>query len=229
MPKSSTSENIFLKIHPLQRALISLIFSIATFFLLRHNNMSPLVFSVILWDVFALTYLIICWIVLFKRSPTQIRNIATKQDGSTFFVFTIILLSSFASMITVLILIVSKEISQNAQGYDLPVTIASILLSWMMVHTTFAFHYAHLYYDDHEADASKHAQGLEFPSEKKPDYLDFAYFAFVVGMTFQVSDVQITSGKLRRVVLFHGLLSFGLNTFVVAFTINIIAGLQKIN
>ena len=102
-----------------------------------------------------------------------------------------------------------------------------MMLSWIMVHTLFGFHYAHLYYGDDTNDPSSHAEGLEFPKEKKPDYLDFAYFAFVIGMTFQVSDVDITGRSIRRVALLHGLLSFGLNTFVVALTINLIAGLLK--
>lgn len=66
-----------------------------------------------------------------------------------------------------------------------------------------------------------------FPSENIPDYLDFAYFSFVIGMTFQVSDIQITDKKIRRLVLLHGLISFILNTFVVALTVNFIAGLSK--
>lgn len=227
MPKSEIRENIFLKMHPLHRVLISLLFSVLAFFVIRNKNISPLVSSVILWDVFAITFLISCWIVLFIRPTSQIRKIAKKDDGSVAFVFTIILFSSFASMLTILLLIVSKTTSPNDEAFNLAVTVLSILLSWLMVHTTFTFHYAHLYYDDHKNDTSRQAKGLEFPSEDTPNYLDFAYFAFVIGMTFQVSDVQITSGHLRRVVLFHGLLSFALNTFVVAFTINIIAGLQK--
>ena len=226
MPKPAMGDNIFLKMHPLQRVLISLLFSLVIFLRIRNSSISPLVSAIILWDVFSFTYLVSSWIILFNRSPEQIRHVAKKEDGSIVFVFTIILVSSFASMITVLILIVSKKMSQNAEVYSLLVTVASVLLSWLMVHTTFTFHYAHLYYDDQANDASRHAEGLDFPYEKKPNYLDFAYFSFVLGMTFQVSDVQITSGKLRRVALFHGLLSFALNTFVVAFTINIIAGLQ---
>lgn len=227
MPQTKTRENIFLKLHPLHRVLVSLLFSVLAFFVIRHNHISSLVSSVILWDVFAITFLIISWIVLFNRPTSQIRKIAKKDDGSVAFVFTVILFSSFASMITVLLLIVSKKTSPNDEAFNLAVTVMSILLSWLMVHTTFTFHYAHLYYDDHKNDSSRQAKGLEFPSEDAPNYLDFAYFAFVIGMTFQVSDVQITSGHLRKVVLFHGLLSFALNTFVVAFTINIIAGLQK--
>ena len=96
-----------------------------------------------------------------------------------------------------------------------------------MVHTTFTFQYAHLFYSDHKDDPNKHAEGLDFPSDKHPNYVDFAYFSFVLGMTFQVSDVQISAKGIRRIALVHGLLSFGLNTFVVALTINVIAGLQN--
>jgi len=106
--------------------------------------------------------------------------------------------------------------------------VLGILLSWSMVHTTFTFHYAHLYYDDDEDENSDaDAGGLDFPKDKEPDYLDFAYFSFVIGMTFQVSDVQITRRNLRRHVLIHGLISFALNTFVVALTINLIAGFKR--
>jgi uncharacterized membrane protein len=95
-----------------------------------------------------------------------------------------------------------------------------------MVHTTFCFHYAHLYYDDADEDTEIFAGGLDFPNEKTPDYMDFVYFSFGIGMSFQVSDVDITSKTIRRLVLLHGLLAFGLNTFVVALTINLIAGLK---
>jgi uncharacterized membrane protein len=103
----------------------------------------------------------------------------------------------------------------------------AMLFSWAIIHTTFGFHYANRYYDDAEGDPKIHAGGLDFPNEKNPDYLDFAYFSFVIGMTFQVSDVTITSRKIRRLALLHGLISFALNTFVVALTINLIAGLKK--
>jgi uncharacterized membrane protein len=102
-----------------------------------------------------------------------------------------------------------------------------MLLSWIMVHTVFTFHYAHMYYDVPDEGSSKISGGLDFPGEKEPDYIDFAYFSFVIGCTFQVSDVEISSRKIRRMALLHGLLSFGLNTFVVALTINLIAGLKK--
>ena len=98
-----------------------------------------------------------------------------------------------------------------------------MILSWLMVHLVFTFHYAHKYYSIAEVP------GLDFPGKEhdEPDYLDFAYFAFVIGCTFQVSDVAITSRSIRRLALLHGLLSFVLNTFVVALTVNMLAGLNR--
>jgi uncharacterized membrane protein len=81
--------------------------------------------------------------------------------------------------------------------------------------------------DDDDPKSSAEIGGLEFPGkDKEPDYRDFAYFSFVIGMTFQVSDVEVTHKKMRRLVLTHGLISFALNTFVVALMINLIAGLR---
>ena len=96
-----------------------------------------------------------------------------------------------------------------------------------LVNTILTFHYAHLYYDDDKTLKKQHVEVLDFPGDKDPDYIDFAYFSFVVGMTFQVSDVQITDTVMRRLVLAHALISFLLNTFVVALTVNFIAGLSK--
>jgi uncharacterized membrane protein len=124
-------------------------------------------------------------------------------------------------------LILSKDAEGTPRAIYVPVAVISMLFSWIVVHTTFCFHYAHLYYSDHDEDPHVHAGGLDFPNEKKPDFLDFAYFAFVIGMTFQVSDVEITSRELRRLALLHGLLSFGLNTFVLALVVNLIAGLKQ--
>lgn len=227
----STKKNIahfIQQLHPLHRVLISMGLSAITFFCLQNTNLKELVMLVIIWDVYALSYCITSWIVFFARTCTQIRQHAREEDGSRIFVYLVIMLSSFASLFTVLLLISSEDIKVTTPYIYLPAAILGILLSWMMVHITFTFHYAHLFYDDDdEGNSHKHAGGLNFPNENKPDYLDFAYFSFIIGMTFQVSDVEITSKKLRRIVLLHSLLAFGLNTFVVALTINLIAGLKQ--
>ncbi|MDB5277084.1 MAG: hypothetical protein JWR61_2039 [Ferruginibacter sp.] len=220
------SENIFLSMRPVHRTVISLLFAAMTFLITRKSNLNAMIVGMIMWDAFALSYVILSWIVFFKSSVTHIATLAQKDDGSRIFVFIVVVIASFASMLTVLLLVISKENAGASTIIYLPVIIAGILLSWILVHTTFCFHYAHLFYN--VDDVIKPTKGgLEFPKEQHPDYLDFAYFSFVVGMTFQVSDVEISSRIIRRVALVHGLISFLLNTFVVALTINLIAGLKN--
>jgi len=216
--------NIFLRMHPLQRIVVSLIIVAIAFALTRGQDWNWKLTASLLWDVFAFSFLVTSWIVFFTRPVPDIIKQANKEDGSKAFVMMSLLLTSCASLMTVLLLVISGDDKNNKLIILLAVT--GMLVSWALVHTIFAFHYAHLYYQKRKDDTPKQ-EALCFPEEKQPDYLDFAYFSFVIGMTFQVSDVEITSRKLRRTALAHGLLSFALNTFVVALTINLIAGLKK--
>jgi uncharacterized membrane protein len=224
---SKKSSNIFLKFHPLHRILVGLLLAFLVYLVIRPLHLVPIISFMYLWDVFSLSVLITSWIVFKTRPIEQIRQFARREDGSLVYVFVIIILASFISLMALLILFLSKETSAMSNTLFLSASVPSMLLSWALIHTTFTFHYAHIYYDDSDEDKEKHAGGLSFPGDKKPDYFDFAYFSFVIGMTFQVSDVQITSRKLRRLALVHGILAFLLNTFVVAITINLIAGLKK--
>jgi uncharacterized membrane protein len=211
---------------PIHRLIVSLVIAIITFFLFAKGT-DQLMRFMFCWIVFSAAYLIISWIILINRKVKDIRVHANLDDGSKSFVFIMILLSSFSGMLMVLLLMISSASEAQDKWIFLIIAISGMLLSWIMVHTIFTFHYAHLYYDDINKDNKKVAEGLNFPETKEPDYIDFAYFSFVIGCTFQVSDVVITSPKMRRIVLLHGLLAFGLNTFVVALTINLVAGLGK--
>jgi uncharacterized membrane protein len=118
----------------------------------------------------------------------------------------------------------TKELPPAQRNLHVILVAVTLLVSWLMTHTTFAFRYAHEYYEIDSGGVGI-VGGLEFPGEKRPDYLDFLYFALVLGMTFQVSDVQITARKFRRLAAAHGLLSFLYNTIIVALTVNIAAGM----
>lgn len=96
----------------------------------------------------------------------------------------------------------------------------SIVLSWLYLNMIFALHYAHGYYSHRNA---LH-KGLDFPGKEDPDYWDFAYFALVLGMTFQVSDVQIVSRRMRRTALVHSVIAFFFNVFIIAISVNVAAG-----
>jgi uncharacterized membrane protein len=229
MPASANkkkSGNILVRMHPLQRILLSLIITASGFILLYPVDLNWKVKAVSLWDIFAITYAITNWIVFFTRSVTDISRQANTEDGSRGFVLISVLVSSFAGMFTVLLLMIAGDDSAVHEAVRIIISVLGMLASWTLLHTIFTFHYAHLYYFRDE-DKTPEGFALDFPNEEKPDYLDFAYFAFVVGMTFQVSDVQVNSRATRRTVLAHGLLAFALNTFVVALTINLIAGLKK--
>jgi len=218
--------SIFVQMHPLTRLIISLALGILPFFVMRNTEVSLLLRSMVSWIVFAMTFLVCSWIVIFERTVTQIRKRATEDDGSVAFVFFMVLISSFAGMLAVLLIIISKDLAIRDSVLFLPSCISGMILSWLMVHTMYIFHYAHEYYDSKDKNNRKYVGGLNFPGNNDPDYLDFAYYSFGLGCTFQVSDISITSRKIRRITMFHGLLSFVLNTFVVALTINLIAGLS---
>lgn len=210
-------KNIFLRMHPVHRIAISLVIAGLAFSVVYSLELDGLTKLMAVWNGFGLSFILTSWIVFFTRSHTDIRKLAQQEDGSRWFVIGFVLLSALASMGNVFLLLISEKGNQDYLSIILAFT--GMLFSWIMVHTLFTFHYAHLYYDENVEG------GLEFPKETNPDYLDFAYFSFVVGMTFQVSDVEISSRQIRRWTLLHSLLAFGLNTFVVALTVNMIAGL----
>lgn len=179
------------------------------------------------WDIFCLCLIFLSWLTFFTSGPRQIREIAKLQDESRTITFIIVLVSNFASLVAVVLILISKDTSKINEEVAIVVALAGMAFSWILVHTIFTLRYAHVYYGDSLLKPATQAGGLNFPEEEKPDYIDFAYFSFVLGMTFQVSDVEITSRNLRRLALMHGIISFGFNTIIVAITINVIAGLKK--
>src|SRR4029453_4522241 len=105
-------------------------------------------------------------------------------------------------------------------------TLSTVISSWALLHTVYSLRYAHAYYgDSDEPGVHQNAGGLMFPGDRPPNYFDFAYFSFVVGMTCQVSDVQITSRRMRRLTLVPSVLSLGFNTIILALLINTVSGL----
>jgi uncharacterized membrane protein len=114
--------------------------------------------------------------------------------------------------------------SMNERAVIYGVGLLAVFAGWVLIHTTFVFRYAHLFYFDSDDDGSAQ-RGLIFPGTEEPNDYDFAYFSFVIGMTFQVSDVAIKDSGVRRLALIHALISFGYNTTIVALVINLVSGL----
>ncbi len=205
-----------------QKLFICLFFGVMAFIITPTGTQS-LVRVMIGWDTFSIIMVVFGWLTFFKTTAFQIRAQAKVQDENRIVIFSIVLIATLAGLIAVIILIITKKESHSESEYKIPIAVLGMLLSWLLIHTTFTLRYAHIFYGNQEENADKHAGGLEFPKEAKPDYLDFAYFSFNIGMTFQVSDVEITSKRLRKLVLLHSLISFIYATIMIALTINVIS------
>jgi uncharacterized membrane protein len=179
------------------------------------------------WIGCALTIILLNWIIILTSHPMEVRKIAKLQDSSRSFLFAFIITASLVSLVAIIFLLKSvKGLSEQGRNGHILLAISAVAVSWWLVHTVFTLKYAHMYYDTSTDDGKPlKVGGLDFPATKEPDYLDFVYFAFVVGMTFQVSDVVITDRKIRHACLVHGIISFTFNTTIVALSINVISGL----
>jgi uncharacterized membrane protein len=207
--------------------LIGLSVALIIFFLSQRTP--PAIQAILVWSSFCFTVLLMLWAIILTTTPAEVRVIAVKQDSSRTIISVVILFASVVSLFAVIFLMRTLP-NPNQAGfpYHVGFAITSVILSWIMIHTIFAIRYAHLYYNllyEERMNQKEHKGGLIFPSDDPPDYFDFAYFSFVIGMTWQVSDIQISSRRIRRMVLFHALLSFLYNTVILALTINIISGL----
>ena len=227
MNKKWNAASLLTRMHPLQRILLSVFVAAIVWFFVKKIHQTVLLTIISTWCAFAFSYVITSWIVMFTRKVEQIKKMAKEEDGSKTFVIIFTIVASIAAMVTVLLMVISSGNSEKNELLTVLVCFFSVMLSWILVHTILTFHYAHVYYDDDASGKNPNRGGLNFPEDDAPNYLDFAYFSFVIGMTFQVSDVEVTDKKIRRLVLLHGLISFLLNTFVVAITVNFIAGLSK--
>lgn len=178
--------------------------------------------AVLCWDISVAVFLILTAEHFSRADHASIADDAARQEEGEWTLFTLVLLGAAMSFIAI---VEFSGLSQNKEHHALFLLLVTLTLSssWLMTNVTFAYRYAHEFYA-RSADG-KLAGGLEFPGEPNPDYLDFLYFAFVLGMTFQVSDVQITSRTLRRVATVHGLIGFLFNTVIIALTVNIAAGI----
>jgi uncharacterized membrane protein len=179
------------------------------------------------WDAGMFCFLFLSWWVMLRATPDSMRRYAQKQDISRVIILTLITAAACVSVLAIAFLLRdSKHPTYPLFWLHLGLAFSTIVGAWLLVHTIFAAHYARGYYRDNNKSLSQlREEGLDFPGDLEPDYWDFLYFSFVIGMTSQVSDVQVLSRSLRKLALLHGILSFFFNTMILAMSINIIAGL----
>ncbi len=185
--------------------------------------------TIIAWDVSVTCFLALAWSKMSNTNPQTICRNAQIQDNSRLTIMIMIVGAACASLLAIGFILNSnkeKNIALELVVLHVSLAVYTIVISWLLTHTMFALHYAHLYYRNDTQDTEQETDyGLDFPKEKQPDYWDFMYFSLVIGMTCQVSDIQITSHAMRRLALIHGILTFFFNTVILALSINIIAGI----
>jgi uncharacterized membrane protein len=171
------------------------------------------------WDVCAGLYLVLTSQVMSRADVSHVRRRARLQDEGRFGILILTAVAALASLVAIFALLSSSSAGMRSAA-DLFLATLTILLSWAFTHTIFALHYAHEYYDENEGKGG----GMEFPGgATEPDYWDFMYFSFVIGMCAQVSDVTVSCRPIRRTVFGHSVVSFVFNAALLALTVNIAA------
>jgi uncharacterized membrane protein len=167
-------------------------------------------------DAFFVVYLAAALGVLVGHTPADLKRRAARQDEGILVVVAI-------TLTVIAVNVTGVFLALNAGGkldsLSLALVLAAAPLGWFVLHTISAFHYANMFYFDPPGDA-KAGEALEFPGTPEPDLWDFLYFSFVIGMTAQVSDVQVRSGAMRKAATGHGIVAFFFNTVLIALVVN---------
>ena len=170
------------------------------------------------WDTTALAFVVVVWFRVRRKDSAETEALSTREDDSRTAADLVLIAASIASLVGVgFALLKAAAEAGPAHVIIVAVAVVSVVLSWASVHTVFTLRYARLYYSG--------GGGIDFHNDVRPDFGDFAYVALTIGMTFQVSDTDLTTKAIRMTALRHALLSYLFGVAVVAMTINVVAGL----
>jgi uncharacterized membrane protein len=166
------------------------------------------------WDASAFALLLWSWIVIWTSNPTRTKVRAGADDPGRTLVWLLVSLASAFGLFAATVVL--RDAKGSHEDVLVALSLTAVVEAWLLTHTSFTHRYARLYYRPQDG-----VGGLCFPGNEAPDDFDFAYFAFTIGMCFQVSDVTITGRSLRRTSLIHACLAFAYNTAIVALALNV--------
>ncbi|MGF6348227.1 putative membrane protein [Variovorax sp. W2I14] len=175
------------------------------------------------WCAGVLVYQVLTWWLIETFDARRTRERAQSLDQPNLMILVSMLVVVAVSVIAIAMLLQQvKQLTGWERAGHVVLGVVALVGSWLMMHTIYAFHYAHRYYIDQKGGSPD--GGLDFPGKDDPDYFDFLYYSYVIGMTSQVSDVQATSREMRRITLIHSVLAFAFNMLVLALSVNVVAG-----
>ncbi len=176
------------------------------------------------WDIAALVLLALSWGGISHANAEATRQRAGSEDPGRTLVYVIIVLTSSVSLLAATLLLRNTgALPAELAGAVAGLCLLTVALAWTTTHAAFTFRYAHLYY----REDAEGVGGVALPGNEAPTYFDFAYFAFTIGMCFQVSDICVTSRQIRRAVLLHAVISFAYNSIILAFVLNLVFGVAR--
>jgi uncharacterized membrane protein len=182
-------------------------------------GMRPAAAGFIAWDIFGLVLLVLSWSSIVRCTAGDTCHRAGADDPGRTLVYVVVVLASAVSLLGATVLVRRPHaLPPELEPCAAALCLFTVALAWTMTHTAFTFRYAHLYY----RNDAEGVGGIDLPGGAAPAYFDFAYFAFTIGMCFQVSDLCVTSHQIRRTVLLHAIISFAYNSVVLAFVLNLV-------
>ncbi|HEY4121437.1 MAG TPA: DUF1345 domain-containing protein [Byssovorax sp.] len=209
-------------LHPLDprsaatRLLLSIGAGAITFFALP-TRIDWALRAVASWDAGTTLLLVLAWWIIVRADGEETCRRAAAEDPGRSAVWGIVTVSSLVSLFAAAVALrEAKKLGGTSETVLVILALYAVVAAWTLTHTAYTLRYAHLYYGDGSGGS-----GLTFPGSEQPNDMDFAYFSFCVGICYQVSDVSITSARIRRAVLGHSTLSFAYNTIVLALALNL--------
>jgi len=208
------------------RLLIVTVTGLGSFFLLP-GDQSSVVRLALSWVFAGGLYLTLTYVMMYFSTPQNMLTLSQKEDDGAAMILLVIVLAAVASLVTIVLMLSDiKMLPIHLAIRHVGLVLATYIVSWLYVHTAFALHYAHVYYQ--ELEKTKEPP-LLFASKLRPTYIDFLYFSIVIGMTCQTADVNIASSRMRFLVMIQGMTGFVFNTSLLALGINLISGVVAIN
>jgi uncharacterized membrane protein len=221
-PDASRAHSIFFR-HAAVRAGTALLPGLAAYVAAR-EHVRPAAAGLIGMDVGSAVLLALLWGAIATANAHTTRARAGAEDPGRTLVYVIVVLASATSLLAATILVGSaRDLTPALRQLGAILCLATVALAWAVTHTAFTFRYAHLYY----REDAEGVGGIDLPGSADPAYFDFAYFAFTIGMCFQVSDACVSSAQIRRTVLLHAVISFAYNSIILAFVLNLVFGLAN--
>jgi uncharacterized membrane protein len=202
------------------RLTVASLAGVATFFLLPSETLIPARLA-LTWSVAGMLYLLFSYCMMFFSADEDILTLSKKEDDGATVILLIIMFGALASLVSIVLILADvKTLPTPSAIKYIALVLVTYTISWLFVHTAFALHYAHAYYQEY---AKNSEPPLLFASKLRPAYVDFLYFSIVIGMTCQTADVNIASTRLRFLVMIQGMTAFVFNASLLGLAINLIS------